>query len=103
MAGIGSNKQCRGEHHACDNDCSPGSDDDNATTDYVDYTDAHDGFDYDVAADDSDGNSHLHPQERNGRKQGKIVLPKGIFLREVEGETSVIRGLFKLSGGIRAI
>jgi hypothetical protein len=57
MAGIGSNKQCRGEHQACDKDCSPGFDDDNATTDYADYTDAHDGFDYDVAADDSDGNS----------------------------------------------
>jgi hypothetical protein len=81
MAGIGSNKQWRGEHPACDKDRSPGSDDDNATTDYVDYADVHDGFDYDVAADDSDGNSHLHPQERNGRKQGKSCCQGDILVR----------------------
>jgi hypothetical protein len=44
----------------------------------------------------------IHRNE-TGERPGKIVLPGGIFLREVEGETSVIGGLFKLSGGICSI
>ncbi|HLX55996.1 MAG TPA: hypothetical protein VKR83_03140 [Ktedonobacteraceae bacterium] len=39
-------------------------------------------------------------RNETGERQGKIVPPAGIFLREVEGETSVIRELFKLSRGI---